>query len=106
MRIIDNFELEGGVAIENYSEICKDISVGSILLGTPCTEGMEFRLNDTVFGYLLGDDALLANYAYNNGYYVYGKITAVRRIEKIPVLFASLHITHRGTVWGREKDTD
>lgn len=106
MKILDEFEIEGGIAIENYSVLCRDIEVGSILLGKSCTEGMEFCNGENIFGYLTGEDALLPVYAYNNGYYVYAKITAIRRIEKTPVLFASLHITHRGTVWGREKDTD
>ncbi len=106
MKILDEFELEGGIAIDNYSALCSDVSAGEILLGTPCTEGMAFSKDNNVLGYLTGDDALLAIYACNNGYYVYAKITAIRRIEHIPVLFASLHITHRGNIWGREKDTD
>ncbi len=104
MKILDEFELEGGIAIENYSEICKNISVGDILVGNPCTEGMSFCIKENVLGYLLGDSALLAVYAYNNGYDIFARVTAIRRVEALPVLFASLHAIHRGTVWGREKD--
>lgn len=106
MKIIDEFELEGGIAIENYSALCRDIDTGVILRGEPCTEGMVFYNGEDVLGYLTGDDALLPIYAHNNGYYVFARIIAVRRVEVTPVLFASLHITHRGTVWGRVKDTD
>ncbi|MBQ3597969.1 MAG: hypothetical protein IKC06_03220 [Clostridia bacterium] len=104
MKILDEFELEGGIAIENYSEICNNISVGDVLEGKPCTEGMSFSSNQNVLGYLLGDSALLSVYAYNNGYDIFARITAIRRVEALPVLFASLHAVHRGTVWGREKD--
>lgn len=106
MKILDEFELEGGIAIEDYPALCRDIDTGFILRGEPCTEGMAFYNGDDMLGFLTGDDALLAIYAYNNGYYVYARITAVRRVEVMPVLFASLHITHRGNIWGREKDTD
>ena len=104
MKILDEFELEGGIAIENYSALCRDLMAGDVLLGTPCTEGMSFTLNESVLGYLLGDSALLAVYAYNNGYDIFARITAIRRVEAVPVLFASLHAVRRGTVWGSERD--
>ncbi len=104
MKILDEFELEGGIAIENYPTLCQNISVGDILCGAPCTEGMSFSAGENEMGYLFGDSALLAVYAYNNGYDIFARITSIRRVEAIPVLFASLHAVHRGTVWGREKD--
>lgn len=104
MKIMDEFELEGGIAIEDYPSLCRDIMPGDILSGTPCTEGIKFSLNGNVLGYLTGDNALIAAYAFNNGYDIFAKITAVRRVEIIPVLFASLHLVHRGNIWGREKD--
>ncbi|MBO7245381.1 MAG: hypothetical protein J6S77_00295 [Clostridia bacterium] len=104
MKILDEFELEGGIAIENYSDLCQNVSAGDILEGTPCTEGMSFCADGKILGYLFGDSALLAVYAYNNGYGIFARITSVRRVEALPVLFASLHAVHRGTVWGREKD--
>lgn len=104
MKILDEFELEGGIAIENYSAICQNLSVGDILNGSPCTEGISFSDGENEFGYLFGDSALLAVYAYNNGYDIFARITAIRRVEAVPVVFASLHAVRRGTVWGREKD--
>ncbi|MBO5980840.1 MAG: hypothetical protein J6Q24_00170 [Clostridia bacterium] len=104
MKILDEFELEGGIAIENYKLLCQNLSVGDVLPGASCTEGMSFYADGNIVGYLLGDSALLAVYAYNNGYDIFARITAIRRVEALPVLFASLHAIHRGTVWGREKD--
>ncbi len=106
MKILDEFELEGGIAIENYKSLCEHVSEGDELQGVPCTEGMSFSAEGSIFGYLLGDSALLAVYAYNNGYDVFARITAIRRVETLPVLFASLHAVHRGTVWGFEKDKE
>ena len=104
MKIMDEFELEGGIAIENYPLLCRDIMPGDILSGIPRTEGIEFSLNGNVLGYLTGDYVLIPSYAYNNGYDIFAKIIAVRRVEEVPVLFASLHLIHRGNIWGREKD--
>jgi hypothetical protein len=104
LKILDQFELEGGIAIEGYSEICRNLELGDILFGKPCTEGIVFLKDENTLGYITGDSALLAVYAYNNGYGIFAHITSVRRVEALPVLFASLHAVHRGTVWGREKD--
>lgn len=104
MKILDEFELEGGIAIKDYASLCAEITPGNILKGVPCTEGIAFYSGEYILGYLTGDSALLAVYAFNNGYYVLAKVTSVRRVEAVPVLFASLHLVHRGNIWGREKD--
>ena len=57
MKILDQFELEGGIAIEGYSEICRNLELGDILFGKPCTEGIVFLKDENTLGYITGDSA-------------------------------------------------
>ncbi len=104
MRVVDEFELEGGVALENFIELCKNVDEGTVLVGEPCKLGMSFSLNGSVLGFLLGDDSVFARYAYNNGFSVYARVTSVRRTEKVPVIFASLHFADNIATMGELKD--
>lgn len=104
MKILDQFELEGGIAIEGYSEICRNLELGDILFGKPCTEGIVFLKDENTLGYITGDSALLAVYAYNNGYDIIARVTAIRRVEAVPTVFASLEAVQRGIKWGYNKE--
>lgn len=106
MKIIDNFELEGGVAIPDYAALCQDVCCGDVLEGAVCTEGMSFSKNGVILGYLLGDECILPSYACGNGYRVYARITGIRKTGNYPILFASLHVTQKDVDWGIEADNE
>ena len=90
MIIIKEFELEGGYAIEDYPSSCKDLAPGDRLDAALGNGGLTFFHNGHEIGVLTGEASLLPSALLRQGIEVCALVTAVRRTEALPAVFAEL----------------